>query len=416
MMRQMTGEYEEFYGIKGKITGKILLKPNNAPDEWEMQSLDDFDRGIQEVVEETTIKGAPYIRYMKPMIMEASCVQCHGHLGFKVGDIHGGVSVSIPLEPYLNAAAATSNAINTSHAAVWFLGCFGIAGFSGFARSRVSERLRLQQEIVQHQEMLEERLKERSRELKLKEKELLDSQARAHYTNKMASLGEMASGMAHEINSPLQVISFTAFSIKRNYEHMDKAQIIESMDKVDTAVTNISRIIEGLKNMSRDSISDPCVDAAIKDIIRDATGITIERFNTKGITFNVCYHAGSETSSLPCQRLQIAQVLINLLNNAFDAALASEDKWIRLDVYDNGKAIDISVTDSGAGVPVEMQDRIFEPLYTSKAIGQGTGLGLSISAEIIRNHNGTLQLDTQSSNTRFVMSLPKPQPATGPQA
>lgn len=409
MMRQMTQEYEKTYGVKGNITGKILLNPINAPDQWEKIALDRFEQGTREVVEEATIDGSPYIRYMKPMVMEIGCLKCHGHLGFKVGDIRGGVSVSIPLTPYLDSASTTSNYMKFSHSAVWFLGVVGIIGFTMSARKRDKDRYRLQQEITLSNNMLEKRVKERTAELEGKKEELLQSQARAHYANKMASLGEMASGMAHEINSPLQAISLTAFRVKRKVDKMDNAEVSKSMAKVDDAVSKISTIIESLRNMSRESMDDQFENIAVMDIIADATGITNERYKTKGIEFNVRYHDGSEKSSLSCQRLQIAQILINLLNNGFDAALESKDKWIDLDVYDVGEAIEISVTDSGAGIPAEVRERIFEPLYTSKDIGRGTGLGLSISSEITMRHGGSLELDSNSANTRFVLCLPKSQ-------
>lgn len=415
MMRQMTQEYEATYGIKGSITGKILLNPINAPDEWEKKVLDEFERGVKEFVEVTSIDGDPYVRYMKPMIMVKGCVKCHGHLGFKVGDIRGGVSVSIPLKPYHDTAAPNLRQIKISHTSIWFLGCFGIFGFAWSARTRERERHKLQRELALNQNMLEEQVIERTRELKLKEKALRVSQARAHHANKMASLGQMASGIAHEINSPLQAILLTASRVKRKVGKMDGIAVSGAMDMVEGSIANISRIIESLKNMSRNSGGDPFVDEAVKDIIRDATGITIDRFKTNGVKFDVCYHGDSKKLSLICQRLQIAQILINLLNNAFDAVMESQDKWISLDVHDGGETINLSIIDSGAGIPIEIQDRIFEPLYTSKDIGRGTGLGLSISAEIAKKHGGTLELDTRSANTRFVLTLPKFRPDKAPQ-
>ena len=407
MMRQMTEEYEALYGVKGSITGKILLNPINTPDEWQKKVLDEFDNGVKEVIAETKINGDPYLRYMKPMVMKEGCVKCHGHLGFKVGDIRGGVSVSIPLNPFMEAATATSNSIKNSHTFVWFLGCIGIVGFFWSSRNREKERNKLQYEIIQNQHLLEERVIERTKELNVKEKQLLDSQARAHYANKMASLGEMAGGMAHEINSPLQAISLTAFRVKSKVKEMDSNEIIESMTKVDSAVTRISNIIESLRNLSRDSANDPFVNEKVLDIVNDATGITIERFKNNGIEFTINYHDDSKNSSLVCLRLKVAQILVNLLNNAFDAARDSKDCWIKLDVFDTSDSIKFSVTDSGTGVPAEIQDRIFEPMYTSKDIGQGTGVGLSISSDIAKNHGGSLQLDMQSPFTRFVLSLPK---------
>ena len=407
MMRQMTEEFEELYGIKGSITGKILLNPINAPDEWERKVLDDFDRGEKEIIEETTIDGDPYIRYMKPMIMKEGCVKCHGHLGFKAGDIRGGVSVSIPLNPFLEAVETAAVSIKGSHALVWFLGCLGVFGFSWSSRKRERERNRLQQEIRQNHHLLEERVLERTSELKIKEKQLLESHARAHYANKMASLGEMASGMAHEINSPLQVISLTAFRVNKKATELDSDEVSAFMLKIETAVRRISNIIDSLANLSRDSENDAFVIEKVQSIVSDATGLIVERFNNEGIDFDVIYHGDSLNSELLSKRLQVARVLVNLINNAFDAVKDLSDGWIKLDVYDANDVITFSVTDNGPGVPDDSLERIFEPMFTSKDIGQGTGLGLSISLEIAKNHDGTLVYDKESLHPRFVLCLPK---------
>ncbi|MBL6931998.1 MAG: PAS domain S-box protein [Rhodospirillales bacterium] len=138
MMRQMTEEFEEFYGIKGSITGQILLNPINEPDHWELRALKLFDLGTTEIIEQSVIDGAPYLRLMRPMVMEEGCEKCHGHLGFKVGDIRGGISVSIPLTPYFEAAKATENTMLASHGGVWLAGIF-VIGFVSI-RGRQHER------------------------------------------------------------------------------------------------------------------------------------------------------------------------------------------------------------------------------------------------------------------------------------
>ncbi len=127
MMRQMTEEFEEHYGIKGKITGKLQLNPINKPDEWQLKALNIFESGkSNEVFEQQTIDGKPYLRYMKAMYMTKGCVKCHGILGFKEGDLRGGVSVSIPLSHYFAAATQTGDSIFTTHIIIWLIGFISI--------------------------------------------------------------------------------------------------------------------------------------------------------------------------------------------------------------------------------------------------------------------------------------------------
>lgn len=101
---------------------------------------------------------------------------------------------------------------------------------------------------------------------------------------------------------------------------------------------------------------------------------------------------------------------MNLLNNAYDAVAALPDKWVRLDVKDDGDAVVFSVTDSGPGLSPDVCDKVFVPFYTTKQQGNGVGLGLSISKTIVEIHNGELDLDTGCPNTRFVVRVPKRQP------
>jgi C4-dicarboxylate-specific signal transduction histidine kinase len=108
-----------------------------------------------------------------------------------------------------------------------------------------------------------------------------------------------------------------------------------------------------------------------------------------------------------CQEVPISQVLINLIGNSCDAIQGQKDKWIKISAEIKDENVFLSVTDSGNGIPALLQEKIFQPFFTTKAIGQGTGLGLSISKGIINSQNGNLTLDTQCKNTKFVIQLPK---------
>ncbi len=165
MMRQMTDEYEEMYGVKGSITAKVLLNPVNKADEWELEALESFVRGARKVVAETSIDGAPFIRLMRPMKMAKGCVKCHGHLGFKVGDIRGGVSVSIPLEPYFAASEPSRQAMVASHGSVWLGGLLVIGLFGRVSRRHERERLLAQTALLDAHDKLEQRVEERTQEL-----------------------------------------------------------------------------------------------------------------------------------------------------------------------------------------------------------------------------------------------------------
>ncbi len=154
MMNQMAKEFESIYGIKGKITGRILLNPANKADAWEFNALKQFDKGVKEVSEKENIEGQPYLRLMRPMLMEEGCVECHGHLGFKVGDVRGGVSVAVPLAPYLQATLRSKISILVAHLVLWLIGMVSIAVISLRGLEKETEKKQVAMLLRQKQESL----------------------------------------------------------------------------------------------------------------------------------------------------------------------------------------------------------------------------------------------------------------------
>ncbi len=201
MMRQMTEEYEDSYGIKGRITAKIVLNPTNKADEWEAKALNAFEIGETEVYEEALIDGSLYLRYMKPMSMKQGCMKCHGHLGIKVGEIHGGVSVSIPMKSYISIVDSTTRSILITHLLILFLGYLGIIAYGWMAKKRDVERLNFETELKQHQKILEEQVLIRTKELKEKEQEAQENAKRLDQIMDTAAEGIITSDVSGTIES-----------------------------------------------------------------------------------------------------------------------------------------------------------------------------------------------------------------------
>lgn len=142
MVRQMNEDFAEYYGVAGRITSLKPLRPENAPDDWERAALERFERGEEEVQEWTEISGEPYLRLMRPMITLEPCLKCHAHQGYKVGDVRGGVAVSLPLSEISGEEASHIASEAISHGLLWLLGCGGILFGSGRIRSRIRDRER----------------------------------------------------------------------------------------------------------------------------------------------------------------------------------------------------------------------------------------------------------------------------------
>lgn len=151
MLRQMMDEYSELYGVKGHITSLKYLNPLNAPDEWETQALIAFEQGQEEVFEVAQIDDQPYLRLIRPMVTKEGCLKCHAFQGYDVGDIRGGVGVSVPMSPYLALRKRQNLLLFQTHSLIWLVGIVAI--FYGAHRSHIRRREhRLAQEIVQERD------------------------------------------------------------------------------------------------------------------------------------------------------------------------------------------------------------------------------------------------------------------------
>jgi len=307
MLRQMIDEYEKSYGIKGSITGEILLNPINAPDEWQLAALKKFKQGATEIIDQTNIKGAPYVRYMKPMYMKKGCEKCHGHLGFKEGDLRGGVSVSIPLSKYFTEEKNTLNQFMISHSAVWGFGFLGIFSFVLSARKREKSRQLVQDKLNQQQDILEDRVKERTKEL-MNAKLIADKASLAKT--------EFLSRMSHELRTPLNAILGFAQILEKDFEQEqnnhseDVGEILHAGNhllELINEVLDLSYIESGKYKLNIEQVK-------IHELIDDCIPIVRAEADERNISIV------SKFSHCQCQiyvdKKRLKQILINLLSNA----------------------------------------------------------------------------------------------------
>lgn len=264
---------------------------------------------------------------------------------------------------------------------------------------------------------------------------------------KLTALGELAASIAHEINNPIAVIqskseriintltrlqdssfhleskpnSKSMPSVNSNTDnarqtnsisnpdsqesYINELKIIqESSNKIIQMTERINKLVSGLRKFAHKGDNDPFVSVYLNKIINDTITLVEHKLKRHKVILKI--------DSIPdvqifCRPNQIEQVLVNLINNATDAIENLSEKWILIQFktdYEN--SIQITVTDSGNGIPAELQDRIMNPFFTTKEIGKGTGLGLSISQGIIKEHSGQLNYIADNPNTQFQIHLP----------
>ena len=241
--------------------------------------------------------------------------------------------------------------------------------------------------------------------------DIRETQEKLIQSSKFASLGEMAGGIAHEINNPLAILMGKFSQLKRLVEsdRFDSKHFTRELDKTINTTERIAKIVNGMRTFSRESEEDPTEFIDIRKIVEDTLSLCTERMKHSDISFKMKELENDMT--LDCRPTQISQILMNLINNSFDAIteLHLNDKWISLEVTATESTIEIRVTDCGKGIDDSTIQQMMMPFFTTKPINKGTGLGLSISKKIAENHGGSLRYDPSNPNTSFVLNLPRRQ-------
>ena len=166
--------------------------------------------------------------------------------------------------------------------------------------------------------------------------------------------------------------------------------------------------MRSLNAFSRNSINDPFQNVSILKIMDDAFEITKDKFQTDKVDFKIIVDKNlSYENFIEARQSEILQVLLNLLNNAYEALQSAETKWIEMSIQTSPTHYEILITDSGPKIKPEIARRMMEPFFTTKPTAQGTGLGLSLALQIMRSHNGTLDFNPENEHTQFVLKLKK---------
>jgi PAS domain S-box-containing protein len=245
-------------------------------------------------------------------------------------------------------------------------------------------------------------------ERKRLEADLEATREQAAASARLSALGMMAGGVAHEINNPLSIIHAMASDLTEMVATQGSAppQVVAHKSSViRVTAERIAKIVKSLRQISREGSGDTFLPTPVAKIVSETLQICEAKFAAHGVDLRL--PRPIPELKVPCREVQIAQALLNLLQNAFDAVLEQEgDRWVRLDVESHDSSVVISVVDSGPGIPLELRPRVMEPFFTTKPVGKGTGLGLSLAKTIAEDHGGTLEYNEDCGHTRFSLILP----------
>ena len=244
-------------------------------------------------------------------------------------------------------------------------------------------------------------------ERKQLEAELEVRRAQAVTSARLSELGLMAGSIAHEINNPLAVIHASASNLLEMAESgtVQVKELEIASARIKRTANRIGKIVKSLRQIARKGNNDPFQRASATEIVEQVLDLSRERFRVNSVRLDTTVvDAGL---FVLCREVQIAQVLLNLLLNAFDAVVeGAGEKWVRVEVTSHEDTVMFAVIDSGPGVPAELKARIMEPFFTTKQIGKGTGLGLSLSKAFVEENGGELLVSERENHTCFSFVLP----------
>jgi PAS domain S-box-containing protein len=236
----------------------------------------------------------------------------------------------------------------------------------------------------------------------LKENELDLQRAKSIQASKMASLGEMAANIAHEINNPLSLIQGRAEHLldKLNINTSSKEELTGGLQQIQRTSDRIAKIVRSLGAFSKAGQS-AFIRLPLKSVVEDFLGLCAEKLKNEGYQLVL---SEIPNVKVDCRGPELSHVFLNLVNNSVEALRKSNEKWIKIDFEQKPNILLISFSDNGKGIDKSIQDKIMQPFFTTTE--NGSGLGLSISSGIIKNHKGKFYLDEQQSKTTFCIELP----------
>lgn len=231
------------------------------------------------------------------------------------------------------------------------------------------------------------------------EKKLLEE--RLILTEKLAAIGQMSAGLAHEINNPLSGILLLVKQLQKNNISEEERRTYYQL--IEEALLKIQRLIRELLNFSRSSslkIEKVSLNEVIKNLL-ELSAYLLDRERVK-----VELNLDPALPEIYLDKEKIEQVILNLILNAVQAMEESAEKRLTIETKGDTKKVYIVVADTGPGVPEEIRSKIFDPFFTTKPPGKGTGLGLSVSVAIVEKHGGRIYLDRSERGAKFVIELP----------
>lgn len=386
-------------GQFGHICNTSPLHPENKADEWEEKALKLFTTGTEEEYYSTElINGKEYLRYIKPMRVENRCLKCHANQGYKVNDIKGGISISIPMDKYKPILRAKIKSIIFNHLIIFLL---------TFIVGALSYRRIIK--VVRQRDASRIKAKENEEKLKEQNKKLIWANEKAIESDRLKTI--FIQNMSHEIRTPMNAI--LGFSSLLLDEFDNKSKLTEYTKIITQRGNDLMFIINDLLDISKIESKNLSVNIEplnLKTLFSELLPLfhEIQKRNEKS-HIKLVIPTITEDLILYTDKGKLKQIFTNLVGNAFK--FTHEGKIEIGMKIDNPRFITFSVKDTGIGIPPEKLNSIFDRFaqveQSSSRLYGGTGLGLSIVKGLINKLNGEINVASEiNMGSKFYFTLP----------
>jgi signal transduction histidine kinase len=412
MVTRELSEYADREGLFSyRVTSLNPLNPANAPDDFEKKSLKLFEQGLEEVIEIHDDPSGRTLHYIAPLVVEESCKECHNEKNYVPGDTRGGLSISIPIDWAFDEI--TKN--NRMLLGVWFITIL-VVGATIFLLINflVVRRLGLLAKAMDHFPVdikqindlpvnddevgrLSFKLKELCRRFITSQQELDKTRDQVFQSEKLAALGRLTAGLAHEINNPLGGMQNCIKSMQESPDDRELHQ--RYLELLSKGIKRIGNTVRQLLNFGR---REPLQlrSVVVDDLIRESFALL--EYGLKDIELTMDLNL-SRPFNVDVEALR--QVIVNIGLNGIQAM--PDGGKLRVESMQSDTGILVKFTDTGIGMDDEQIQKIFDPFYTTKEIGEGTGLGLFVTYSLVQNMNGDISVESQKGKgTSFQVEFP----------
>lgn len=415
----VTRELSEYAAESGfcwfRITSLRPVNPANTPDDFERDALLQFEKGIPEIDLVTNTQEGRVHRYIAPLVVQESCLTCHEEHGYSLGDIRGALSISVPLS-WADAVIHKNN-ITIFKYALFSVVAVALALTFLFNKLVATRIARLSNamdtypdekyEVIDDKHLFSDEIGrlisnfgDLCERLEKTQKDLDKTMQKAFYNEKMASLGQLTAGIAHEINNPLGGLLNCVKTMEDEPDNLDLHQ--RYMPLLEKGLKRIEHIMRQLLNFGR---KEPLTFSKVNidEIVREC--FELLEYKLK----NIYLKMELDLKDSYCIDIEaLRQIVVNIGLNAIQAMPDGGNLTVK--TSKRITHIVITIEDSGQGIDRAILDKIFDPFFTTKDVGEGTGLGLAVTYSLVKQMEGTIEVESEmEKGTKFTIYLPATQ-------